>query len=152
MSAYLENAYAALRARINAVWTDVTADGIWETEHLEMIPWEDLTPPYAVIHIASMPLSDEWSSMHASAYNPQIDIYYVAAITGPSGTIRAKLEALRDDLIAQSISLSAGQVLDVRNLTWANNIEPNLVFVTKDYTHRAGVLTVDYLIGEYTTV
>ena len=147
MSAYLETLYSALRTVISSQWTDVPTGGIWETEQVEMVPWERLVPPYAVVVIPSMPLAD-WG-LNSMLYNPQIDLYYVAAVTGGSSNLRAKLEGMRDYILSNDIS--TGQVLNVHSIGWGNDIPANVIFISKNYTHRAGRMTLDALIGETVT-
>lgn len=144
MSAYLENLYSALRTRINATWTDVTANGIYEAEHVDLIPWADLTPPYAVLTITEMPGGD-WG-MQNLTYQPMVEVWYVGQVTGSSGSIRAKLEAMRDDLRVND--LTTGQVIDITDLSWSDNLVPNNVFLSKGYMQRAGRLIAECVIGE----
>lgn len=150
MSVYISTVFDAFRVQINAV--DTTSPYIYEEEHLDMVPWEDLTPPYWVIHAASLPFSEEWSGLNGLAYEPEVMLYYIHDVKGSSAPLFANIEALRDRLVTNPTAMTVGQVLNVTNLTWANNIEPNLVFASKNYTHRAALLTVDYLIGEVVTV
>lgn len=145
---YLESLYTAFRTAISAVWTDVPANGIWETEHIEMIPWEDLTPPYAVILIGDTPVNDTYSPSDCETFAPMVHIYYIAAVSGGSSGIRAKLEALRDYLYANN--LSAGQVIRVESLSWGNALPPNVPFSAKNQSNRAGRLVAFTVIGEVT--
>ncbi len=142
---YLTGLYSDLRAIIAANWPDVPANGIWEDEHLLMIPWADLVPPYAVICINNAPVDDaEWGTAN-QVYAVTPHVYYVAEISGDSTPIRAKLETLRDALILASIT--NGQIIDVTELTWSEELEANKIFSAKEYTHRAGRLAVDVIVG-----
>lgn len=143
--AYLETFYDALRAAVAAVWTDAKANGIFEVEHQQMIPWADLTPPCSAILISSMPKTDDWG-MTWNAYEPRVELYYVANVAGDSSGIRAKLEAMRDALL--TTGLTSGQVLDVEDLCWSDDLEANIVMIQKDYAQRAGRLIVHCVIGE----
>lgn len=144
--AYLSTLYDDLRAVIAATWTDVVADGIYEDEHIEMIPWAELTPPFAAICVDDVPVDaeGEWGSAN-QVYQPQVGIYYVGAITGGSDPIRGKLEALRDALLAATIT--NGQIIDVTGLSWSDELDANKVFMAKDYTHRAGRVMVNLIVG-----
>jgi len=150
--AYLTGVYTDLRTIVAATWTDVLPTsgtsndhGIWEDEHQKMIPWADLTPPTAAICVDTVPVDDgEWGTAN-QVYEMNVGIYYVGEITGDGTPIRAKLETLRDALLAGDIS--NGQIIDVTDLTWSDELEPNKVFMAKEYTHRAGRLTVQVIVG-----
>jgi hypothetical protein len=141
--AYLEPLYDAIRTRIAAVWPDVPDNGIFEPEHVDLIPWADLTPPFAVVAIDAIP-KGEWGSAN-EAFVPQVHIYYVAKVNGPLSGIRAKLEDLDADL--RTAALTAGQVLSNDELNWSEQLEPNQVFIQKRMAHRAGRVSVTCLIG-----
>ena len=137
MAAYLETMYAAFRTAINATWTDVAADGVWEYEHIDMVPWALLTPPMAVILLPAAVETDEWGCRNQS-YNLMTEFYYVTAQVGSSSAIRAKLEAMRDYLIATG--LAAGQVIDVYELNYSESLRPNQHFIDANRPHRAGMV------------
>ncbi len=146
MAVYLTGLYADLRTIIAATWTDTPPGGIWEHEHQSLIPWEELTPPYAVMCIEDAELDDGEYGTANQVYQFPVGIFYVGEITGDSTPIRSKLEALRDALLAGTIS--NGQVIDVTALTWSEEaLEANKIFVAKDYAHRAGRLTVNVIVG-----
>ena len=146
---YLAQLYADNRTVIAARWTDVLANGIWETEHEKMIPWGDFTLPKAAICIPSTQVSPDWGVAN-QVYQIPIQIYYAGVIAGDSGPIRLKLEALRDDLLANTVP-STLCVLDVTELTWSDTIEANVVLMAKNYNYRAGRLTVNVLAGTMAT-
>lgn len=145
MSAYLDNLYSALRTVINQAWPDVTPDGIYEADHLDMMPVQDLTPPYAVISITSLPQTDEWA-VDTLDYLPLIDIYVVENVSGPRSPIRAKLETLRDLLWATP--LTYGQVMGIPLLDWSTGIEINRLLAAKSLSQRAGRVQASVLVGE----
>ncbi len=153
MSAYLEDTFAVVRAAIAATWTDAPAGGIWESENAEMIPWDDMAPPYAVMLVEEMPLAPEWG-LNVIAYAPDVQILYVAEVDGDSDNIRAKLEALRDYLLVTGLPGGSygQQVHDVTGLSWSEDLEVNQVFAARNYSHRAGRLVVKVLVGEVVTV
>src|SRR6267378_3301674 len=146
MSAYIDALYTAIRLAIYTTWTDVQTNGIWEGENLEMVPWEDLTPPYAVFVWGEFPLSEEWCGIDTDIYEGLVHIFWVGATTGDSSAARLKIEALRDYL--RDGSMSAGQVVRVQQLRWDNEMEPNKTFAEKNYTHRAGLLAPVCVVGE----
>jgi len=147
--AYLEQLYADIRTVVGATWPEVLVNGIWESEHEKMVPWADLTPPMAVICISSVPVTPDWGVAN-QVYQPPTQVFYVGKVTGKSTSIRGKLEALRDALIANTVP-STLCVLDVVELTWSDSLEANVAILAKDYTHRAGRLTVNVLAGTMAT-
>lgn len=144
---YLNDFYDGLRSAIltTSVWDDCQTGGVWEAEHLEMVAWEDLKPPYAVMHISTMQRGKQWGVSNL-AYEFPVRIFYVAAISGPSSNIRTKLETLRDFL--RVTPLTKGEVRDIPMLTWSNDVYPNNIFIAKNTPYRAGILTADCIIGE----
>ena len=145
MSSYLTNVFTDLRTVIASVWSDTKAGGIYENENLEMIPWDRLVPPFAFVIYGSVASTDDYGSQNAT-YLVNAHIGYVGVTTGDSGTQRDRGESLRDSLL--NANLANSQVLDVLDISWDNNIEPNKYFVSKDYTHRAVVVTASILVGD----
>ena len=146
MSLYLETLYDALRTVVAATWPDVDPDGIFEADHLDMIPWQDLTPPYAVLAIGSMPQDTATGPADGLCYLPVVDIFYVATVSGPRSAIRAKLEALRDALWYGPLAL--GQVRSLPSMDWSADLPANQVLAAKGMSQRAGRLQVGILVGE----
>jgi hypothetical protein len=146
MSAYLETLYDGLRTIISAQWPDVDATGIYEADHLDMLPWENLTPPYAVISISSMAQDTTIAAVDALAYLPMVEIYYVALVSGPRSPIRAKLETLRDALW-QSV-LEVGQVWNIPSLDWSADLPANQTLAVKGMGMRAGRIQVQVLLNQ----
>ncbi len=145
MSQYIETLILSLRTRVSAVWTDVPANGIWEAEHATEFSWSDQTPPYAVF-VFSLAQRSSWG-MANLAYEFPLDLYYVAETQGPGSPIRAKLEALRDDLWANG-ALTGGQVYQVTDLNWGRGLLANQVLAKKNSLFRAGRLTLTCICGE----
>jgi len=146
---YFTTVYTDIRTVIAATWTDVLANGIWEVEHENMVPWGDITPPVASICITTTPLAPDWGAAN-QIYNPQVSIHYAGIIAGDSTSIRAKLEALRDALLANTVP-STLCVLDVTELTWSDTLEANAALMAKNYSYRAGRLTASVLAGTMAT-
>lgn len=146
MSAYLETLYDALRTVISNEWPEVDADGIFEVDHLDMLPWQDIKPPYAVISISSMPQDTENAATDSLSYMPVVEIYYVGDVAGPRSPIRAKLEDLRDVLWTGPLEI--GQVWNIPSLDWSSGLEANQILAGKGMSQRAGRIEVAILIGE----
>lgn len=142
---YLTQLYTDIRTVVAATWTDVPAQGIWEDEHIQMVPWERVNLPFASICLDNAPVDNgEWGTGN-QVYAVSLSVFYVGNITGDSGPIRDKLEALRDALLTATIT--NGQILDVTELSWSDELEANKVFMMKDYTQRAGRVMVDLIVG-----
>lgn len=145
MSAYLQDTYTALRTRITATWTDVVTGGVFEAEHIQLVPFADLTLPFAVI-VLNRAVAADWGASNQT-YIVQADVYYVATVTGPTGAVLTKLEALRDDL--WTTDLTTGQVMpEGMALEWSDAMYPNTLFAAKEMLIRAGRLSVNVLVGE----
>lgn len=144
--AYLGNLYTALRSAIAAVWTDTPAHGIWESEHVNMVAWDSLVPPYAVIVISEGEENEEFSGLNALVYEFPVELYYVGATTGDGGTLRTKLEAMRDRLWATDPT--PGQILRIPTISWSRDLPPNQSFESKNFTHRAGLVRTSVIAGE----
>lgn len=147
MSAYLETLYSDLRSLICRAWPDVATDGVYEVDHLDMLPVEELAPPYAVIALSNMTQDTELSSLDSLSYLPVLDIYCIEAVSGPRSPIRQKLETLRDALWTQPLP-TCGLVSQIPSLDWSTDIEMNGMLAAKGLPYRAGRLQVSILIGE----
>jgi hypothetical protein len=157
MPDYLQNLYGALRAVIQATWPDLHTDGIWDTEYIETFPWIDLYEkkkiPYAVINIPKMG-EGEWGVDNV-AYDQMIYVYKVTLTNrGDSAPLRADIENLRDALLQWNPpslmynGYPAGQVLDVPELNWAENMSPNDIFMENDLVLRAARVGARVVIGQ----
>lgn len=136
---------AELRTRIASVWTDVADNsggvirGIHEAEDLEAIPFDNITPPYAVILChegAKFP-----SRMTGKVWMYSFDIYYVRAKTATQPALRTKIEALVTSLL--TTDLTNGQVWEVTRASWSRNLEINRAFIDRNIALRAGLLSMD---------
>ena len=140
------NVYTDLKTSIRRAWPDVatSANGIYETDMIDKIPWETLTPPYAVIAIEEFPESGE-GSQDTTNYLPEAHIYYVAATTGPLTTMRDKLSALKDDLLSNVFANI--EVWQIPLLSYSRTIDANLIFAQKRMPHQAGRVCVKCFVG-----
>lgn len=145
MSSFLSTLVTDIRAAIATTWTDVKANGIWEAEQLDMIPWEDTTVPFAFFILGQAQSTDEYAA-DSACYIVNATIGYVGETAGGSSTQRSKVEALRDALFTSG--LAHGQILDVTSTEYDDNVEPNKYFAQKDYTHRAAILSAECLVGD----
>lgn len=144
MADIIDDLYPAVRAIVAATWPECVASGIWEAEHVDRIPYADLTPPYAVIAIDTVPAVDFGGTL--DSFQPTIEVYYVAESKGPMSGVRLKLEALRKALNKADDTVLC--VTGVTGLTWGRSLFPNQVFTQKRMTHAAGRLSFQVLVRE----
>lgn len=141
---FLSELYANLRAIVAAAWPETLPNGIWEVEHVKAVPWTDLSAPYAVIAINGLP-SASWGAV-SDVYQPAIEIYYVAQVTGPAGPVRERLMKLRKALV--DADQTKVQLVKINSLSWGDELVPNVFFTSKNDPHRAGRLVAEVLVGE----
>lgn len=147
MSQYLQPLYNALRTPISRAWVDVGTNGIWEAEHVTLVPLSDLNLPYAAIVVNQL-TSTDLGGMCNLAYLASVDIYRFQRVNGPAGLLLPMLEALRDDLFTHP--LSYGQVWpDPTALAWHDELLINKILASKGMVDvRAGRLSISVLIGD----
>lgn len=140
------NVYDDLRTSIRRVWpeTATTQTGIYETDHIDKIAWESLTPPYAVICIESFPETDQGSSDTVN-YMPEPQIWYVMAVAGPLTAMRDKLSALKDDLLTNTFTNF--ELWNVPMVEYSRTLQPNNIFAEKRMPHQAGRVTARCFVG-----
>lgn len=145
MAAYLGQLVTDLRALLATNWSEVKANGIWEYRHINMVPWQDLTLPYAVMVFPEFTTDDRWGVTN-DAYSGQVELYYVGEDLGEASTQITKMETVRTYLIQNG--LTGALIPIVSDVTWNDDIEPNIIFRDKNYTSRASRLTVEIVVGE----
>lgn len=145
MAAYLGTLVTNLRALLATNWSDVLPNGIWEYKHLNMVPWEDLTAPYAVMIFPDFMEDERWGVTN-DTYSGQIELFYIGEDTGETSTPVTKMETVRSYIMANGVS--GGLVTQVSEVTWNDDTEPNFIFRDKNYTSRASRLTVEIVVGE----
>lgn len=146
--AYLTTLMTNCRAAVAAVWTDVPANGIWESEHEELVPWDLLTPPMAAIVLSEVQATDDFGASNAS-YVVGAQFFYAGEVSGPSTSLRTKAEALRDALL--STGVTDAQVLDVTRLSWSAELAANAIMIEKQFAHRVCVVEAMLVVGEVLT-
>lgn len=144
MAAYLETLITDVRAGVLAGAPDLTANGVYEAEHAEIIPWGELPLPFGVIAI-ELDGDPEWG-IRSTAFLATIDVYLVYSELGGSDGVRAKLEAVRD-AFAGTERLTQGTTLEISGLSWSRNLEPNRELAS-DPSRRAGRVTIQAVVGE----
>ena len=148
--AYPEEFLNELEQVILSVWTEIEPNGVYQAEHVELIPWEDLPTPYAVIFLPEMA---PWQgNQEGTSDQSFVEIYYVAVASGPSSGIRGRLEALATTLWPAGTAdgpLTLGQVLERPQRSWSQELAPNQRFLqVARCLRRAGRLRFPCLTEE----
>jgi len=131
-----------LRRVVAATWSEVT--GVYDAEHVDQIDWLDLVLPYAVILIPGLPSAD-WG-LNVLAFQPTIDIYYVAGTRGKSVSLRGKLNGLANAFWPVN-PLTTARPLGIGDLSWGDELRPNQLFADANRAQRAGCVGIECLLG-----
>lgn len=136
-----------LRTSYAAACTELKADGIWEAEHLSMIPWTQVTAPWGVIVCSSFVAAD-WG-LGNEAFEFDASLWYLANVTGASSGLRTKLEQILSAFPSGSYLTTSGtKVLVVSRWDYADDLLPNQILRASNHPQRAGVVTLRCLVGE----
>ncbi len=135
-----------LRAAMAATFPDLKADGIFQYEQLDRIPWADLTPPYGAIVVSKWQAAADWGAANFAMVS-QIELIRVQAESGDTSlaTIPDNLELLWQYLINNR--LPNVNTLSFPLLDWGDEIPGNEIFADKNYRYRAGRLVIEVLLG-----
>lgn len=133
---------ADLRRVVAATWPEVSV--VYDAEHVEMIPWETLTLPYAVVLISSLPAVD--MGLHAMAFQPVVDVFYVAETRGKAVSLRQKLCQVANAFWPAN-PLTTARVLQIGEMSWGDELRPNEIFRAGNRNQRAGVVGMECLTG-----
>ena len=144
MASYLPALYTVARAVIASACPEVVANGIYEAEHADRIPWEEYNLPYAVILVESMTQSLDYSGIN-DVYDVSLEVFYVCEVGGPVSPIRDALERIRDAFNTADQMLI--QVQRIRELSWSDSSEVNALFASKNMPHRAGRIDISVIAG-----
>lgn len=139
----LNDAADAIRHLIATTWPEVVANGVYEVETLDQLPWERLTPPYAAFQ-CSVPEEDDQWGFEPIWFRIRVRVFYMTEVgeAGQRESLKNKVEALIVALIPDT--LTTGQVLSTDASDWSDTNPVNEVFTAKSYAHRAG--TVDFTL------
>lgn len=155
MGNYIETAYTNLEDFALGLWPEietevngVTPSGVWRKERIEQVPWTELIPPFAVVEIANLRQTGEYGACNR-LYECEARLTYVYAIEADATELTPKLEAARDDLLANDPEHV--QIIDVDALDWSDENAMNQTFLAKGASHRGVELTAHCLIGEWAT-
>lgn len=141
----LESLYVSLRLDIATALPGVVAQGIWEREHIDLVPWESLPdPPFAVITIGEMLEADY--GLDNLCFTLPVDVWLVYAITGDSGALRPQMMTLMNYVWTND--LTYGQVMRVPRGAYSEDLLFNRIALEKGYMHRAGLIEFEVLVGQ----
>lgn len=132
-----------LRTHVAAVWTDV--DQVWDAERIDMEAWKARTLPYAVILIESLPRSHGWGLTNLT-FEPEVSVWYVGKTDGNADGLITKLDALVNHFWPSS-PLTAGQVLDIGDVSWSEELYPNQVLRQANRKQRVGMVVLKCVFG-----
>jgi hypothetical protein len=135
---------AEVAAHVLQVWPEVPPAQVHEVEDLELLPWEDLPPPYVGIYCAEF-TRGEWGSANLS-FNFPCEVYLVQLVSGPSTGLRGKLEVLIDHFWPRN-PLTTGQVWDIGDWGTSRDLEPNRRFIEAGSQRRAGMVQLISQVG-----
>jgi hypothetical protein len=144
----LEPTITALRAAMVAALPELGANGVYEAEHADLVPWADFALPYGVILIDEVP-RDEAGPLDETWLRPRVQLYYVMSVSGDSVGLRAKLQTLRAALWPTDplAAANAGQIVSEVGWGWSADLPPNQVFRRDGVQRRAGRLVLDVLVA-----
>lgn len=134
---------ADVRANIATVWPEVKVNGIWDAEHVDRIAWLDLGLPYAVMLIS--PAAQYPLTMDGLTVTIDLQVYYVALSAGKSVSLRGKLVALVNALWP-SDPLTEGQIVEVGNQDWSDDMPANQILRAGNQPARAGMVSFTCLV------
>ena len=144
MPLYLRQLYDDLRAVYLATLPQTAAGGVWTTQHIDRIPFEELKLPCGVIHIEMMNRTHDWGA-GMMLFNPTVHLYYLAEQSWDSLEIATELEKLRDAF--EFATIHNGQINAVEEVNWSDSLTPNAFFAGKDSSSRAGRIALNLLVG-----
>ncbi len=133
-----------LRTRYVALVPPLGADGVFEVEHLEMVPWSELTLPYGIILCSDF--AGTRRTLGGLAFLAPVELWYVQAISGPSSGLRTVLETVIDGFWPAP-DLTKGQLRDVLAWGYGSELEPNRRFIANGETRRAGFVRLSVQVG-----
>lgn len=126
----------ALRARMAVVWAETILNGIYEGEQAALVPWSELTPPFAAI-ITPME-AGQGVTLDTQMRDFRMDIYYLGATRGSSKPIYTALKALGEDL--ETADLDAGRILDIGLPSCSRSLPGNASLTQTGESYRVGRL------------
>jgi len=150
MQGLFEQFLQGWRAAIAAAWPEVVANGIWDPGDPARLPYDAqagaLVVPFAGLGVESLPPSDDWGGDNR-VWQPVVDVYYVAESPVTNGAaLRAKLEALADQLEAND--LPVGQLIPPEpEISMGDSLPPNALLLMLNETQRAGRLRATCVLG-----
>lgn len=144
MALDLEPAITEIRTLVKATWPEVT--GVLDAEHVSLIPWGDLTLPFAVILITEMQGQGGTWGTNRLSFEARVEIFYVAETTGKAISLRGKLMSMANALWPDD-PLTEAQTLDINRISWSDDLMANQILRSANRSQRAGVVEAAVLIS-----
>lgn len=146
MAGQISTLVTNLRAAMAATFTDLKPDGIFIYEQIDMIPWENLTPPYGAIVISDWTAAPGWGGANF-AMRAEIELLRLKYVAGNDDLVSLidDMESLWRYLIDNRLNLV--NTLSFPCFGWGNDIMGDEVLADKNYRYRAGRLTIEVLLG-----
>lgn len=139
--------WALLRATINTVLPQVTADGIYRARQVAKKGYDTLKAPYVIVTIGEAAESD-FAPVNAVAWMPKISIYYVQddqEKTDNAALVENELNALGSYF--RNTPLSYGQVITVSKPDVEADNPINVTLLKGKIPRTGGSVDIDFLFG-----
>ena len=137
---------SSFRALAVAAESELGTNGVVEAEHITMVNWADMTPPYAVITCSHFEAAD-WGAFNL-AFEFDCILWYVLAVTGVSSGLRTKLETLINAIPSGTAITGGGEVLGITRWSYDDELEVNMILRSANRQYRAGMINFRCVIGE----
>lgn len=134
-----------VRSRVVTVLTDVTE--CTEIQHLNRIAWPELEVPFAGLNAGRL-IRARGYGVARLVFTSTFGIWVVLQTTGPTSPIRDALEDLMNALYRPDPGFEYGQVVDIGDPDYSDELEPNRVFAASGLSQRAGLLPLSVVIAE----
>jgi hypothetical protein len=136
----------AFREAMAAAWPEVVPNGIWDGDEAIRRSFErNMALPYAVIDLASFPVSDR-DGITNRAWRPRFSLYYIAETEGDSDALTLKLETLAEYL--DTHALGTGQIIPPNvSISTGPELQPNALLILLNATQRAGMVSGTVAVG-----
>lgn len=143
--------FTELQAKVAICWPEVavagssvsgTAHGIIATQDLDDVPFDFLTPPFAIIYIPR--INRIRMRMDAPVWQAVVDIYWIRSKSETQANIYSKLkhlEAYLDDK-TNDLSDDLGQIYYVEAIDPSSRSALNAAFAVRGMPFRGGCVSV----------
>lgn len=121
--------------------------GIWRIVTVEKIDWEAITVPYCAVALRMTMDAD--TAITCDTYLVTAEIYFILAdTTSIAETLDILVMAVKDAIKAAAFTTSGANFLDVLEYDNSETNRANQVLLARNEPFSAGMLTVQFRIGE----